>query len=224
MHAVLTARYRPYLAAAVLLSLFLALGIYAWHVDHAPWEVEIVRWLQDSGAPGLRPVSIGLAVAGTGLPWAVLVGVIGLVLLLLNGLRVAGLLLVTALLQDAGALLKLLIGRARPSDGTVEVWHQVTSYSFPSGHTLGATLVFGFLILALEHSELNSAMKRALQGACLTWILLMGVGRVTLGAHWPTDVLGAYLFGAFLLLPIAALLRRTSPAGHVVESQQHPRF
>ena len=58
MRAVLSERYRPYLAAAVLLSLFLALGLYAWRVDHAPWEIEIVRWLQDSGAPGLRPVSI----------------------------------------------------------------------------------------------------------------------------------------------------------------------
>jgi undecaprenyl-diphosphatase len=212
MQAVLTARYRPYLAATVLLSLFVTLGVYAWHVDHAAWEVEVVRWLQDFGAPGLRPVSVGLAVAGTGLPWAALVGVIALVLLLLNGLRVAGLLLIAALLQDVGAVLKLLIGRARPSEGSVEVWNQVTSHSFPSGHTLGATLVFGFLILALQHTELNIAMKRALQGACLTWIVLMGLGRMTLGAHWPTDVLGAYLFGAFLLLPIAALLRRTSPA------------
>ncbi|MGE0543597.1 MAG: phosphatase PAP2 family protein [Dehalococcoidia bacterium] len=212
MQAVLTASNRPYLAAVVLLSLFLTLGIYAWSVDHAAWEVEVVRWLQDSGAPGLRPVSIGLAVAGTGLPWAVLVGLIGLALLLLHGLRVAALLLVTALLQDVGAVLKLLIGRARPSDGTVEVWNQVTSYSFPSGHTLGATLVFGFLILALEHTGLTPAIKRTLQGVCLLWIVLMGVGRMTLGAHWPTDVLGAYLIGAFLLLPIAALLRRTASA------------
>lgn len=217
MQALLTARYRPYLVASVLLTLFLSLGVYAWRVDHAAWEIGFVRWLQDSSAPGLRPVSIGLAVAGTGLPWAFLVGAISLVLLLLSGLRVAGLLLLTALLQDAGALLKLLIGRARPSDGTVEVWHQVTSYSFPSGHTLGATLVFGFLILALEYSALNIAAKRALQGACLTWIVLMGVGRMTLGAHWPTDVLGAYLFGAFLLLPIAALLRRTAPAVSVIK-------
>ena len=212
MHAVWATRHRPYLAAAVLLMLVAMLGAYAWSVDHATWEVDVVRWLQDSGAPGLRPVSIGLAVAGTGIPWAILVGVIALALMLLNGLRVAALLLLVALLQDVGAVLKLLIGRARPSDGTVEVWHQVTSSSFPSGHTLGATLVFGFLILVLEHSDLALGVKRTLQGACLAWIVLMGVGRMTLGAHWPTDVVGAYLVGALLLLPVAALLRRMSPA------------
>lgn len=212
MHVVLTARNRSYIAAAALLSLLLTLGVYAWSVDHAGWEVDVVRWLQDSGVPGLRPVSIGLAVVGTGLPWAVLVGVIGFALLLLNGLRVAVLLLVTALLQDVGAVLKLLIGRARPSDGSVEVWHQVSSFSFPSGHTLGATLVFGFLILVLERSELTLGVKRTLQTACFAWIVLMGMGRMTLGAHWPTDVLGAYLVGALLLLPMAALLRRAAPA------------
>jgi membrane-associated phospholipid phosphatase len=212
MRAVLVTHNRLYLAAIVLLSLFLILGVYAWSIDHAAWEVEVVRWLQDSGVPGLRPVSIGLAFAGAGLPWAILVGVIGFVLLVLIGLRVAALLIVTALLQDVGAALKLLIGRARPSDGSVEVWHQISSHSFPSGHTLGATLVFGFLILALEHTSLSLRVKRMLQAVCFAWIVLMGLGRMTLGAHWPTDVLGAYLVGTLMLLPIAALLRRTSPA------------
>jgi len=212
MRAVLAADNRLYPAAIVLLSLFVMLSVYVRSVDRAGWEVDVVRWLQDSGVPGLRPVSIGLAVAGAGLPWMILVGVIGFMLLLLNGLRVAGLLVVTALLQDVGAVIKLLVGRARPSDGSVEVWRQISSSSFPSGHVLGATLVFGFLILALERTNLPVGVKRMLQAACLSWIVLMGLGRMMLGAHWPTDVLGAYLIGALLLLPVAALLRRTAPA------------
>jgi membrane-associated phospholipid phosphatase len=208
----LTDYNRPLLIAAALAVLFVALGVYAWGVEHPTWEASVVRWLQDSGVPGLRPISIGLAVAGTGLPWAILIGLLGLAMLLFIGLRFAVLLVLTALLQDVGAAIKLLVGRARPTDGTVEVWHQISSHSFPSGHTLGATLVFGFLILALEHTGLNVRVKRLLQAACLTWIALMGVGRMVLGAHWPTDVLGAYLVGAMLLLPVAALLRRTAPA------------
>jgi membrane-associated phospholipid phosphatase len=204
--------HRLVVIAAVLAVLFVALGVYAWSVEHPGWEADIVRWLQDSGVPGLRPLSIGLAVAGTGLPWTVLVGTLGLALLLFVGLRVAVLLVITALLQDVGVAIKLLVGRARPTDGSVEVWHQISSHSFPSGHTLGATLVFGFLILALERTALDARLKRAFQTACVVWIVLMGVGRMTLGAHWPTDVLGAYLIGALILIPIAALLRRVSPA------------
>jgi membrane-associated phospholipid phosphatase len=202
--------------AAALLLLFLVLGVYVHTVDHAVWEVRVIRSLQDSGVPGLRPVSIALAIVGTGLAWTVLVGAIGLVILLASGLRAALLLLLAALLQDVGAAIKLVVERARPTEQSVEVWRQVSSYSFPSGHTLGATLVFGFLIIAIERTALDVRLKRALQGGCLAWIALMGISRIELGAHWPTDVLAAYLVGALLLIPMAALLGRS--AARVVPS------
>jgi membrane-associated phospholipid phosphatase len=195
------------LLVSVLLVTFLGLGWYAWQVDQAGWEIGVVRWLQDSGLPGLRPVSIGLAVAGGGMPWYVLVGAIGILLFLLSGLRAVVLLLLAAILQDVGAAVKLLIERARPTEGVVDVWREVGSHSFPSGHVLGATLIVGLLFIALGRSTLDVRLKRALQGACLVWILLMGVGRMVVGAHWPTDVLGGYIVGVLLLLPIAAMLR-----------------
>lgn len=201
---------RPYVTlAAVLMSLLFTLALYAWQVDQAAWEVSIVRWLQESGIPGLRPLSIGLAVAGTGLPWAILIGVLGLALWAMVGVRAFALLLLVAVLQDVGAVIKLVVERARPSEGSVEVWRQISSHSFPSGHVLGATLVFGFLIFALEHCALGLRLKRALQATCLAWIALMGLGRMELGAHWPTDVLGGYIVGALLLLPAIAVLRRS---------------
>ena len=201
-------RYLP--ITLFLVTAILALGTYAWHVDHATWEVTVLRWLQDSGLPGLRPMSIGLAVAGSGLPWAMLIGAISLALWVLSGLRATALLIVSAILQDIGAVMKVIVERARPSEGSVEVWRQISSYSFPSGHVLGATLVFGFLFFALEHCALHLGVKRVLQALCVAWVLLMGIGRMMLGAHWPTDVIGGYLLGALLLLPIVAFLRRAA--------------
>jgi undecaprenyl-diphosphatase len=208
-----TSRARRYaLVAGALLAALAALGLYAWQVEHASWEVGLLRWLQDDGPPGLRQLSISLAIAGTGLPWAVLIGLFGLVLLLFAGMRLVLLLLVTAILQDIGAAVKLLVERSRPVEGPVDVWREISSHSFPSGHALGATLVFGFLFFALEHCALRPRVRRVLQAACLGWILLMGIARMELGAHWPTDVLGAYALGALLLLPIVALLRRPAAA------------
>ena len=198
--------------AGALLVTLIALGLYAWQVNQASWEVGILRWLQDDGPPGLRELSISLAVAGSGLPWAMLIGLFGLALLLFAGVRLLLLLLVTAVLQDVGAAIKLLVERGRPVEGPVDVWREISSHSFPSGHTLGATLVFGFLFFALEHCTLRPRVKRILQAACLGWILLMGIARMEVGAHWPTDVLGAYALGALLLLPIVALLRRPPAA------------
>ena len=203
---------RSLILAGSLVSILLLLGIYAWQVDYAKWEVGVLRTLQDSGLPGLRPVSITLAIAGAGVPWAGLIAFFALALWVLIGLRAVGLLLMTAVLQDIGAVLKVLVERARPSEGSVEVWRQVQSHSFPSGHVLGATLVFGFLFFALEHCDLRPGVRRALQAACMLWIVLMGVGRMALGAHWPTDVLGGYVVGALLLMPIVAALRSTAPA------------
>ena len=212
-----TSRARRYtFAAGALFVTLVTLGLYAWQVEQAHWEVGILRWLQDDGPPGLRELSISLAIAGSGLPWAVLIGLFGLALLVFAGLRLALFLLVAAVLQDVGAAIKLLVERGRPAEGPVDVWREISSHSFPSGHTLGATLVFGFLFFALEHCALRPRVKRVLQAACLGWILLMGIARMEVGAHWPTDVLGAYALGALLLLPIVALLRH--PAGASVKA------
>ena len=211
-----TPRLHGYLLVAGALVLALAvLSVYAWRTHHASWEVRLIRWLQEAGLPGLRPLSIGLAEAGTGVPWIGLIAVIGLLLLALGGLRFVFLLGVTASMQDLGAVIKLLVERARPADGSVQVWKEITSYSFPSGHTLGATLVFGFLFFALEHCEIAAPLRRVLQAACVAWVVLMGLARMQLGAHWPTDVLGAYLVGALCLLPSIYLLRRSTPAATV---------
>lgn len=213
------ARMPLHLFALGLMLALACLSLYAWTVEHPAWEVDLVRLLQEEGPPGLRQISIALAVAGTGAPWAALVGLFGLALFLVTGLRAAALLLLAGILQDVGAALKLLIERARPTDAYVSVWHRPDSYSFPSGHVLGATLVFGFLIVALESATLPLPLKRAAQGACLAWILLMGLGRMELGAHWPTDVIGAYLTGALLLIPLIALLR----AGRSIAAVPTPR-
>jgi membrane-associated phospholipid phosphatase len=59
---------------------------------------------------------------------------------------------------------------------------------------------------------LRAPLKRAAQGASLAWMLLMGLGRMELGVHWPTDVIGAYLTGTLLLLPLVAMLRASQRA------------
>jgi membrane-associated phospholipid phosphatase len=206
MQAYLRTFPTPLIISAILLAILSGLGLHAWHVGQAHWEVAVLRSLQEGEIAGLRPVSIALAIAGTGLPWAALVGAISLALLFVIGLRAAGLLVAAAILQDVGVFLKLFFGRARPSQETVEVWRELSSHSFPSGHVLGATLVFGFLLFALEHCPIARAPKRALQGACVAWMLLMGIGRMQLGAHWPTDVVAGYVTGAILLIPLVMLL------------------
>jgi undecaprenyl-diphosphatase len=72
----------------------------------------------------------------------------------------------------------------------------LSSFGFPSGHTMGATLFYGLLALLIAHSSRWAWSHRifAFCGAALL-IALVGASRIYLGAHYLTDVLGAIALG-----------------------------
>jgi membrane-associated phospholipid phosphatase len=93
--------------------------------------------------------------------------------------------------------LKVLVHRHRPFvDGPFVDW---SGYSFASGHTIGATLLYGQLLL-FALPALKTRHWRMLTVACASLlILLVGFSRIALGAHFLTDVLGAIFFGVMWL-------------------------
>jgi undecaprenyl-diphosphatase len=104
-----------------------------------------------------------------------------------------GTLLVGALVNIG---LKDVIGRPRPPVPSTGV----ALASFPSGHALQATLLLGLLPLA---AYLLVGQRWAFRGAVIVstlGIAAVGLSRVYLGAHWPTDVVGGVLVGAGLIL------------------------
>jgi undecaprenyl-diphosphatase len=118
-----------------------------------------------------------------------------------------------ALLSTA---LKSLFDRPRP-DVVVHLVN-VSSASFPSGHALGAAAIY-LTLAALLARELPRRRLRAFTVSVATLIVvIIGVSRIYLGVHWPTDVLAGWCVGAawaMLCWLIAGLLeRRATSPGH----------
>ena len=107
-------------------------------------------------------------------------------------------------------LLKLAFERPRPRFDNPLL--NLTTYSFPSGHTLMATVFYGTLGVLIM-TRLRSWLWRALVITLAAgMILLVGFSRIYLGVHYLSDVLAAIAEGlawlAFCLLALAALQRR----------------
>ena len=99
------------------------------------------------------------------------------------------------------SLLKSYFHRQRPEPffGT----HLPPSYSFPSGHSLLSFCCYGLLCaLACRQLRCRSRWLIAISGAIL--VLAIGISRIYLGVHYPTDVIGGYLTGTAWLAAIAA--------------------
>ncbi|GGE31358.1 phosphatase PAP2 family protein [Streptococcus himalayensis] len=106
-----------------------------------------------------------------------------------EALYVAGNLALSGLLVS---LLKQVYQRPRPS---ISHLVQETGFSFPSGHSLAATLVFGSLIVVMYQRIQKKPLRYLMQGMCLLLIGIVLVSRVYLGVHYPSDVLGGALLG-----------------------------
>ena len=101
--------------------------------------------------------------------------------------------------NGAGALLKLMVVRPRPGEDVVHVFRKLDSSGFPSGHVLSAVACYGFVAF-LCFTLLKPSLGRSATIAALgAFIALTGLSRISLGQHWFSDVMGAYLFGSLWL-------------------------
>lgn len=191
--------------------------LVAWHGTPLPGDVRVIREFQ-----GIRPldqnadwvnalgryhwqlagVAAALVLAAFG-PWLGLRGgnqkerltVVWTVLIAL-GLRVLS------------GPLKDMAQTKRPStDFHVKVTQDFPGYGFPSGHVYGDVLMYGALA-ALAPLLLGRGAGSAARVFFIAIIVLSGPARMAVGAHWPSDVLGGYLWGAAALCLAVAGGRR----------------
>jgi membrane-associated phospholipid phosphatase len=102
----------------------------------------------------------------------------------------------------ANSTLKELIGRARPV-----VEHPVATASgksFPSGHAMSSTVIYGVLLVVFL-PMIAKRWQRPTIATTAVLVLAIGLSRVALGVHFPSDVIAGHLFGVGLVVGSTAL-------------------
>jgi undecaprenyl-diphosphatase len=194
---------------AVSLLLYAVLALLANRYAYFGWDLSLDRWVQSISLPGFFRLMKWTSAAGNGVTPFVLVVLTALILFNAR-LRVEAAICAigTALGSIMDTLLKELSDRPRPASSLVQVLGHYDNESFPSGHVFFYVEFFGFLLF-LSLLYLKRGLGRTIVLTMLSLLIAMiGVSRVYLGAHWPSDVAGAYLGGGIWLWLMIATYRR----------------
>jgi membrane-associated phospholipid phosphatase len=117
--------------------------------------------------------------------------------------------------------LKPVLGRVRPP--RVDQLMLETNASLPSGHALGSIVVLGILTAVTVGAVRRPAVRATLVMATVIVVAAVGVSRIYLGVHWPTDVLTGWSLGAaWLSVCVTALGVLTRHPGHASTSPSSP--
>lgn len=134
------------------------------------------------------------ALGGVGVLTLLTAGAVGY-LVLTDKRRAA---LAVALSVAGGILLSTLIkmGFDRPRPDLVSHGSHVYTASFPSGHSMMAAVVYLTLGALLARVRPHKRVKAYILSCAVVLTVLVGISRVYLGVHWPTDVLAGWAVGA----------------------------
>jgi membrane-associated phospholipid phosphatase len=160
---------------------------------------ELATWFHERLSPAFVSVLRAFTDFGSG-EW---VGIILFALVLFFAWKRWWPSLVTLIVAVPGGMLlnewvKVLVHRQRPFvDGPFVDW---SGYSFASGHTIAATLLYGQLLLFILPALKARHWRLLSIFSALSLVAVVGFSRIALGAHFLTDVLAAIIFGIIWLM------------------------
>lgn len=184
------------MAGVVLFAVMATLASTHDHFTGDVWIVDRIQSLRWSPAGTVLDWTSDLAV----LPWMGLIIAIASIFLLWRAGPIAAMaMLSTIYLRAFVWSAKDAVERPRPTADLVDVRNHLSSFSFPSGHSFNAMLVFGMILYFATVYVSSARLRLALQVSCVWVILATGLQRMYFGYHWPSDVLGGFL-GAGLVI------------------------
>lgn len=200
--------YRTFLGSFIVLILGLTILVKVNSLMFL--DLAVSQYIQQIGFSGFAQFMYLLTFLGNPVPSFLVLVSFSFGLLALN--RKLDLLFL--IFSSAGAtavseLIKAVVSRPRPDPSLInQIGIFTRPDSFPSGHVMLYIGIYGYM-LYLCHTRLEKGVIQTLLMVFLALILiLIGVSRIYLGAHWFSDVLGSYLIGAAWIYVVILLESR----------------
>ena len=106
------------------------------------------------------------------------------------------------------SLIKVAVGRTRPE--VLEPIIREAGFSFPSGHASHSAVGYGILAVLVSRTRLPAAVRTAIVVGLVVLVVLIGLSRVWLGVHYPTDVVAGWAVGVVVVTLFASFTRTVS--------------
>lgn len=184
---------------------FIGLAILVHYHSVFGTDIFLSKDLQAEGDSPERRTMIyrtlyAISLFGKPLIASITVGIAGLLLVLYRHYREAIYILLTPISALVNSVVKIMVGRPRPSSSLVQILATEHDASFPSGHVNFYTVFFGLLFIILFYTpNIPKAIRWLIQAISLFLIISISFSRVYLGVHWVTDTIGGYLLGLITL-------------------------
>ncbi|GIP23929.1 phosphatase PAP2 family protein [Paenibacillus sp. J22TS3] len=186
--------------AAGLLCMVGFVLIAYWISDHQihVFDDKVIGWVQGMESPGLTVVMKSFSWIGSGIPVAVIT--LAAIVILYFVLKHRSELVFLAALAISSSLInsiiKAIFRRDRP---TLHRIAEANGFSFPSGHAMATIALYGGLAFLLWKHAPKLIGRILIILISLVFIIGIGISRIYLGVHYPSDVLGGYLLTGALL-------------------------
>ncbi len=192
----------------VLLICFVSLGLLVRYSLLQDLDLTVSRELQEFNAPVIDQVVRLISHIGDAITLIILAVSLSALLVLKGHRRTGKYILLSLLSLPLDYVLKAIWERERPDEEIVHVLVNRAGYSFPSGHALGSTAVYGFLaVLAWIHLK-DHRMRVSASMILAILPVLVCLSRVYLGAHWFSDVIGGMALGIAVNLLLTSNYRK----------------
>lgn len=186
------------------LAAVIAFGLLADEMaegDTTGFDAFIRNGVNSFASPLLTPVMISFSFVGDW-PFLTVLGIaIFVFLLYIKWKREAVIFLITNVGElTLNLTLKSVYQRPRPE--AFFGYELPPSYSFPSGHALGSFCFFGILAWILAANVETTRSKLIIYAAAAVLVFAIGISRIYLGVHYPSDIVAGYLVASFWTLTV----------------------